>query len=147
MPTTSPAEMASKTRLWLRVAQTGHFALLAWVILWHSLISPPLEFSPWFLTIAWALPLLFPIKGILQQKPYTFAWANFVLLLYFLHSLTLVYVDEGERMLAIVEVLLTSIAFIGNTLYSRLRGRELGLKLKKLSEYKQEEQERFGRER
>ncbi|GAD89031.1 hypothetical protein VHA01S_014_00560 [Vibrio halioticoli NBRC 102217] len=145
MPNSNAIEMAPKTKLWLRTAQIGHFCLLVWVLLWHSVISPPAEINPWFLTIAWCVPLLFPIKGILAQKPYTFAWANFVLLLYFLHSLTLVYVDEGERTLAIIELVISSIAFIGNTLYSRLRGRELGLKLKKLSEYKQEEQQRFGR--
>ncbi|GAM62018.1 hypothetical protein JCM19232_6323 [Vibrio ishigakensis] len=89
------------------------------------------------------MPLLFPIKGILQAKPYTFAWSNFVLLLYFLHSLTLIYVDEGERWLAVAELVLVTITFTGNLLFSRLRGRELGLKLKKLSEYKQEEDERF----
>ncbi|WP_390904835.1 DUF2069 domain-containing protein [Vibrio rarus] len=135
--------MAPQTRRWLRVAQMGHGLLVAWVVLWHSLISPPIEFSPWFLTIAWTLPLLLPMKGILKQNPYTFAWANFILLLYFLHSLTLVYVDEGERALAITELCLTSITFIANTVYSRQRGRELGLKLKKLSQYKQEEQQRF----
>ncbi|OBT16905.1 hypothetical protein A9264_10455 [Vibrio sp. UCD-FRSSP16_10] len=140
-----PLAMAPNTKRWLRVAQIGHFSLLVWVLLWHSVISPPAEFSPWFLTIAWTLPLLFPIKGIVAQKPYTFAWANFILLLYFLHSLTLVYIDEGERTLAIIELVITSIAFVGNTVYSRQRGRELGLKLKKLSEYKQEEQQRFSR--
>ncbi len=137
------AEMAPNTRAALRVAQLGHFALLAFVCAWHSIISPPAEFSALVLTLVWAVPLLFPIKGILQAKPYTFAWSNFVLLLYFLHSLTLIYVDEGERWLAVAELILVTITFTGNLLFSRLRGRELGLKLKKLSEYKQEEDERF----
>lgn len=136
-------QMASSTRSALRVAQLGHFALLAFVCAWHSVISPPAEFSALVLTLVWAVPLLFPIKGILQAKPYTFAWSNFVLLLYFLHSLTLIYVDEGERWLAVVELLLVSITFTANLFFTRLRGRELGLKLKKLSEYKQEEDERF----
>lgn len=60
-------------------------------------------------------------------------------MLYFLHALTLLYVDGGERWLALVELLLTFAAFIGNTLYARLRGKELGLKLTKLSEVEKQE--------
>jgi uncharacterized membrane protein len=125
------------------IAQYAYFALLAWVIIWHSFLAPHPDINPIGLTIAWVLPLLFPIRGILANKPYTFAWANFVLLLYFLHSLTMLYVDEGERWLAVVELILVSIAFICSTFYSRMRGKELGLKLKKLSELKQEEDQKF----
>ena len=53
---------------------------------------------------------------------------------YFLHGFTLLWVDEGERYLAVIELILTSGAFIGNIYYARLRGKELGLKLKLLSE-------------
>lgn len=144
MPT-SHMEMTKNTALWLRVAQVAYFCLLIWVVLWHSTLSPPVEFSPMFLTAAWSIPLLFPIRGIIQGKPYTFAWSNFILLLYFLHSLTLIYLNEGERAMAITELVIASIAFIANVNYSRQRGKELGLKLKKLSQYKQEEQEKYGR--
>ncbi|WP_261815738.1 DUF2069 domain-containing protein [Vibrio gallicus] len=134
---------ANITRLALKVAQIGHFTLLVWVIAWHSLISPAIELNPWVLTLVWTVPLLLPIKGILKAKPYTFAWGNFVLLLYFLHSLTLIYVDEGERWLAIIELVIVSITFIANLIFSRLRGKELGLKLKKLSQLTQEESEQY----
>lgn len=142
----SPTDtMAGNTRTWLRVAQTGHFSLLIWVAAWHSLISPPAQFSPWVLALVWSVPLLFPLKGILKAKPYTFAWSNFILLLYFLHSLTLLYVDEGERSLAAIELVLTCLTFAGNLMYSRLRGKELGLRLKKLSEEAKEEALRHSR--
>jgi uncharacterized membrane protein len=128
---------------YLRLAQASYFALLVWVVAWHGFLSPHVEVGAVGVALFWTLPLLFPIPGIIKQKAYTFAWANFVLLLYFLHSLTMVYVDEGERSLAIVELILTTLAFIFCTLYSRLRGRELGLKIKKLSELKQEEDAYF----
>ncbi|GAL08478.1 hypothetical protein JCM19237_74 [Photobacterium aphoticum] len=61
---------------------------------------------------------------------------------YFLHGLTLLWVDEGERWLAIVELLLTTLAFAGNILFARHRGRELGIKLKRLSQVEKEEKAR-----
>lgn len=50
----------------------------------------------------------------------------------FLHALTIITIDEGERWLGIVELILTSGSFTLNLLYARKRGQELGLKLRKL---------------
>ncbi|GAL19820.1 hypothetical protein JCM19235_1176 [Vibrio maritimus] len=66
-------------------------------------------------------------------------------MLYFLHALTLLYADEGERWLAAVELVLTSLAFVGNTVYARLKGKEMGLKLPRLSSVEKKERERFGK--
>lgn len=126
-------------------ALTANFALLCWVGLWHGLLSPHPHINPYALTVAWLIPLLLPLPGILAGKPYTHAWANFVLMLYFLHALTLLYADEGERWLALVELILTSLAFVGNTVYARLKGRDLGLKLPRLSSVEKKERERFGK--
>lgn len=121
--------MTSTVARWL--ALSGYLGLLVWVVLWHGWLSPHPEISSALLLTIWVVPLLFPLRGILAGKPYTHAWANFVLMFYFLHSLTLITADEGERSLALVELLLTSIAFVGCTYYARLRGRELGLGIKK----------------
>ncbi|CCN35434.1 conserved hypothetical protein [Vibrio nigripulchritudo SO65] len=125
------------------LALAGNIGLLGWVLLWQLSLSPHPHISNITLAIAWCVPLLLPLPGILAGRPYTHAWANFVLMLYFLHSLTILYVNEGERWLAIVELLLTTLAFMGNTLYARHRGKELGLKLTKLSEVEKQEKARF----
>lgn len=124
-------------------ALLSNLALLTWVILWHSTLSPHPHISALTITIAWAIPLLLPLPGILAGKPYTHAWANFVLMLYFLHAFTLLYTDEGERWLAAVELILTTLAFIGNTLYARLKGKDMGLKLPRLSSVEKKEKEKF----
>jgi uncharacterized membrane protein len=112
----------------------GFLGLLAWVIIWHVWLSPHPELNPWLLPVIWTVPLLFPLKGIVQGNPYTHAWGNFVLMPYFLHSLTLITADEGERWLAVVELVFTILAFIGTIYYARLRGRELGLSIRKKKE-------------
>ncbi|GAB6264382.1 DUF2069 domain-containing protein [Photobacterium sp. CCB-ST2H9] len=125
-------------------ALTANLSLLLWVALWQSVISPHPHLNNYVVAGMWILPLLLPMKGILEGKPYTHAWANFILMFYFLHALTLLWVDGGERWLALVELGLTIAAFFGNILFARARGRELGNKLKKLSQVEREEREAHG---
>lgn len=134
-----------KTQQYRYLALFGYLSLLCWVALWQIFISPHPHINPFTAAIGWCIPLLFPLRGILTGKAYTHAWANFVLMLYFLHSLTILYVDQGERWIAAVELLLVCCAFTGNVLYARNRGRELGLKLPRLSEVEKQEKERFDR--
>jgi uncharacterized membrane protein len=82
-------------------------------------------------SLLWILPLFAPLKGILTGNPYTYAWASFIVCLYMLHGLTLLYVTETARLFAIVEVLLLAILLVSLPFYARIRGRELGLGLKK----------------
>ncbi|WP_165312017.1 DUF2069 domain-containing protein [Vibrio ziniensis] len=139
-------EMTSKTKQFRRLALTSNLALIAWIALWQLDLSPHPHLNPLALTVAWLIPLLLPLPGILAGKPYTHAWANFILMLYFLHAFTILYVDDGERWLATVELLLTFSAFMGNIFYARHRGKELGLKLTKLSVVEKQEKQRFGQE-
>ncbi|OAJ94083.1 DUF2069 domain-containing protein [Vibrio bivalvicida] len=136
-------DMQSTTKLYRLLALFGNLALLAWIMIWQLSLSPHPHISSTTLAIAWAVPLLLPLPGILAGKPYTHAWANFVLMLYFLHGFTILYVDDGERWLAVVELVLTTLAFFGNILYTRARGKELGMKLKRLSKVEKEEKARF----
>lgn len=141
--TTSTLVMQPRTAFYRWLALSANLSLLGWMILWQLTLSPHPHLNPHALAIGWSIPLLLPLVGIIKGKPYTHAWANFVLMLYFLHALTLLYVDGGERWLALVELTITFAAFIGNTLYARLRGQELGLKLTKLSEVEKQEKARF----
>lgn len=140
-------DISPRTALFRWLALGGNLALLAWIALWQLSLSPHPHINALTLAIAWVIPLLLPLPGILAGKPYTHAWANFILMFYFLHALTLLYVDNGERLLAVVELVLTFVAFIGNILYARHRGKELGLKLTRLSEVEKQERARFGQPR
>ncbi|MGF1683694.1 DUF2069 domain-containing protein [Photobacterium minamisatsumaniensis] len=134
--------MSKTTRSLRYAALTANLSLLGWVGLWQSTLSPHPHLNSIVLAGVWMLPILLPLKGILAGKPYTHAWANFILMFYFLHALTLLCVDEGERWLALVELILTTSAFIANILFARMRGKELGIKLKRLSQVEKEEKAR-----
>lgn len=114
---------------WL--ALSSYLGLLALMLGWQLGCACQSELSLNFRLLFWVVPLLLPLPGLLRGKPYTHAWANFILMWYFLHSLTLIYVDPTQRMMAIAELLLTSMAFIGCTGYARKQGQALGLGLKK----------------
>ena len=94
------------------------------------------------LTLFW-LPLLFAVKGLVQGNPYTFAWSNFVIMWCYLHGLTAIWTFEGNKLFIVIELLLLTLAFVGNTYFARYRGREMGLALPKIKELKEQEKQQF----
>jgi uncharacterized membrane protein len=126
------SEQQPKTRKFQLLALSCYLGLLIWVPLWHFVLAPHPQMSPWFILTIGCLPLLLPLPGLLQGKPYTYAWANFIFVLYLGHGLTALYANPGEMLWAAVEVVLTTGAVIGSVYFARHRGRELGLGLKKL---------------
>ncbi|WP_394174204.1 DUF2069 domain-containing protein [Thalassotalea litorea] len=114
-----------------RIALTGYFGLLVFMPLWLMYLSPSEGLSPVLSVAMFVIPLLFPLPGMIKGNPYTYAWANFIVMIYFLHSLTTLWVSPEERLLAVVELLLASMMFFAGTYYSKYKGQELGLGLKK----------------
>lgn len=98
--------------------------------------------NPLAKALMWLFPLLLPAYGLIKGKPYTAAWSNFIVMIYYMHSLTIVYTDPDERHLAILEFILANCMLFGNGIYARMKGKELGLGLQKLKEVMAEEKER-----
>lgn len=135
--------MSKDTRFYRYLALGSYLGLLAWVSIWQFVLEQDSLYSPMFRFALYILPLLLPLKGMLQGKPYTHAWANFVVLFYIIGSLTVIYSHPEVRIYGIVELVLATGMFTGCCVYARKRGRELGLGLKKLKTVMQEEKERF----
>lgn len=124
--------MTPRIKILRWLALIGYLGLFGLVPLWHIWLAPsPLHGVEFQLLLYW-LPLFFPLLGIIRGKPYTHAWANFILMWYFLHSLTVLYTAPEVRGLALLELMLTIMAFIGCTYFARLQGRALGLTIPKL---------------
>lgn len=124
-------------------ALISHCSLIIFIGGWQLLLSPHPHLSASIITALWIIPLLLPLPGMLAAKPYTHAWANFILMFYFLHAATLIIIDNGEQGLAAIELTTISFCFISNIIFSRLRARELGIKLKRLSHVEREERARY----
>ncbi|GGM92258.1 MULTISPECIES: DUF2069 domain-containing protein [Shewanella] len=117
----------------LTLSRLGYLALVLLLGGWFIGQGINGEYTLLF-SLLWILPLLLPIKGILKGNPYTYAWASFILCLYMLHALTLLYVTTDALAFAIIEVLLIGALLVAFPFYARIRGRELGLGLKKKSD-------------
>jgi len=113
-----------------KIALTGYFGLLFFMPLWLLVINPSNGLSPVLSLILFTLPLLFPLKGLVQGNPYTYAWSNFIVMLYFLHSLTTLWVSAEDTAWALIELFFASLMFFGGTYYAKFRGQELGLSIR-----------------
>ena len=114
------------------LSRLGYFALVLLLGGWFVGQGISGEYTLLF-SLLWIVPLLLPAKGVFQGNPYTYAWASFILCLYMLHGLTLLYVTNDAFTFALIEVLLIGVLLIAFPFYARIRGRELGLGLKKKS--------------
>lgn len=135
--------MTLSTNFYRKLTLVSYFSLVIWLVLWHFFLTPDKATSHVFSILFWIVPILLPAHGLIAGKPYTHAWTNFVVMYYLLHGLTSVYAVEGERLYALIEILLCVGLFIGCSLYARLRGRELGLGLRKLKDELQDEKDAF----
>tara|TARA_R110000868_G_scaffold54248_1_gene169802 strand:- start:289 stop:714 length:426 start_codon:yes stop_codon:yes gene_type:complete len=135
--------MKLTTLFYQRLALSSYFILIAWLLIWHFILTPDKSTSTVFTLLFWILPILLPLKGLLQSKPYTYAWTNFIVMYYLLHGLTAIYAVEGERLYALIEIILCCGLFTGCSYYARMRGRELGLGIRKLKDELREEQQAF----
>lgn len=126
-----------QTQHYKLIAKIGYFGLLILQPLWHLWLSPPtLSVNPWLVTMIWFIPLLFPLKGILQNNPYTYAWCGFLALLYLMHATVILITEPAEMLLASVELVLASLFLTGNIYFAKYRGRELGLSIRKKKQKK-----------
>jgi len=113
-----------------KMALFGYFSLLIFMPLWLLVLSPSASLSTSTTLILFTLPLLFPLKGLLQGNPYTYAWSNFIVLIYFLHGLTTLWVLPSDMLWAILELIFATTMFLGCSYYAKYKGQELGLSIR-----------------
>ena len=109
--------MSHRTLYWIAVpSYLGLFTLL---VLWITLLHPPTQLSMGLSLGLAVIPLLFPLKGLLQGKPYTNSWTPFLMLLYFCHGVMEAYANASPeiRVLASLELTLSTLVFMACTLY------------------------------
>ncbi|MEW6995589.1 DUF2069 domain-containing protein [Colwelliaceae bacterium MEBiC 14330] len=134
--TNSNLKRRLSTSTYKKIALTGYFSLLIFMPLWLIVLSPSQGLSTPTALIMFTVPLLFPLKGMLEGNPFTYAWSNFIVLIYFLHSLTTLWVLPEDMLWATLELIFASIMFFGATFYAKYRGQELGLSIRKKKDKK-----------
>ena len=107
---------------WYGLALAGHLGLLAWLVVWFSLLAPPAH-TPVAIALLFPGLLLLPLRGLLHGRAYTHAWTSLLSLLYFTHGVVVAWSVTDERVWAGIEVALSLALFSGTVLYVRCRGR------------------------
>lgn len=101
-----------------RLTSTSLISLLFLCLAWELWLAP-LRTGGSMLVLK-ALPLLFPLLGILRGKRYTHQWTSMLALAYVTEGLVRAASDQGpSQMLAMVETALAVLLFLGCLGYAR----------------------------
>lgn len=135
--------MTSLVKTLRYLALCSHVGLIGWMIIWYFFLPMTADYSVGFIILIYIVPLLLPLPGIIKGLPYTHAWASFIVLFYFLHSITVIYAEPTQIIYASIELVLAIGMFAGCSSFARLRGQELGTGLPKLKSVMDDEKELY----
>ncbi len=84
----------------------AYAATLAWQVIWHGLLPPPLgAHNPWLSLVA-CLPLLIPLAGLWRGNYRSMIWAGLLLMLYLTIGIMEAWSNPPQRLPALVQVTL-----------------------------------------
>ena len=104
-------------------ALTGYFGLWLLIPVWYIWLTEsqlPLGLILGFLLV----PLLFPLRGLLRNNTYTYAWSTFLSLLYFAHGVSEAWTIPQDRLYAGLEIFLSVLWFVSAMYYVKLLGKK-----------------------
>ena len=112
------ASLPLKDRL-RKAATASLVALIVLCLAWELWLAP---LRPGGSLIALkALPLAFPLRGILDGRRYTYQWSSMLILAYFAEGVTRAWAERGaSQLLAAAETVLSAVFFAAVVAYARL---------------------------
>lgn len=112
--------MNNKAKYGYYLALSGFFGLFGLLMLWHTVLSPPVKLPVALVLLFTVTPLLLPMRGVLNANRKSCAWAAYLSLFYFTHGAIETYSNVHDRLYAIIELLLSLFLFFGVIIYLRL---------------------------
>lgn len=107
----------------VRIASVSLIALITLCIAWEMWLAPLRPGGSWL--VLKVVPLLFPLRGILYGRLYTYRWTSLLTLLYFGEGLARASSDKApSSWYAAAEVLLAVALFSSIVIAIRWRGRQ-----------------------
>lgn len=98
---------------------------VAWgVLVAQQLADAWVHQAPWIVWLAYCLPLLIFLPGMLRDKLRSYIWLCFICLLYFTRLVVNLFAQPGSA-LAIIGMVAVVTLFIAAMMYVRWRAREL----------------------
>jgi len=109
-----------------RATAVAHSVIwVAWDgLLAQQLADAWLNGAPWIVWLAYCLPLLVFLPGMLRDRLRSYIWLCFVCLLYFMRLVVSLFAEPGSA-LAVVGTVAVVTLFIAAMMYVRWRAREI----------------------
>jgi uncharacterized membrane protein len=102
--------MNKHLQIFPRIAAFSLIALIALSLAWELWLAPLRPGGSWLALKA--LPLLFPLKGILSGRRYTYKWTSLLILLYVCEGAVRLSSDHGmSQWYALAELVLATTVF------------------------------------
>ncbi|SEK07452.1 MULTISPECIES: DUF2069 domain-containing protein [unclassified Achromobacter] len=101
------------------LASVSLFALIVLCVAWETVVAPVRPGGSWMLLKA--LPLAFPLRGIVRGNLYTYQWASMLSLLYLMEGVVRAMSDPAPLsvLMAWGEILLSTTFFLSAIFYVR----------------------------
>jgi uncharacterized membrane protein len=101
------------------VASVSLFALIVLCVAWETVVAPVRPGGSWLLLKA--LPLAFPLRGIVRGNLYTYQWAAMLSLLYLMEGVVRAMSDPAPLsvLMAWGEIILSTTFFLSAIFYVR----------------------------
>ena len=102
-----------------RLTLVSYAAMVINIVLWYFIIDPPHFVFSTILSLAYLGILLLPAYALLKQRPRTYLWSSYLILIFFMHAIIETYANSAHRGFAIAELVLSCAYFFGATVCMR----------------------------
>lgn len=106
-------------------ALVSYFGLLILVVAGIALLAPPQYVPQALVLLAFGLPLLLPLRGLLHGRPRAHVWCALLALFYFAYGMYHGAAPGPGRLLGWAQAGLAVMLFVSSALYARWRHREV----------------------
>ena len=96
-----------------------YLALLILQPVWHALLPAPYGASSWWLGLLAALPLMFPLQGVLKGNIRSMTWAGYLLLFYLVIGVMEAWSNAPQRVPALTQTGLVAVGIVAMLGFSR----------------------------
>jgi len=124
------SESLKKLNFSQNLALIGYFSLFIILMINIVWLIPSRHFPTALVLIVIVGPLFFPMRGLLNNKTYTYQWASFLSLAYFAHGISEVSAYPDIWYAGIFETLAAMLMYTGCVMYARVFKKEFKKKIK-----------------
>lgn len=96
-----------------------YLALIALQPAWHALLPEPAGNANWILAIAATIPLLLPLRGVLQGSLRSLTWAGYLVMLYLIVGVMEAWSNPPQRIPALIQIALVTVFVTNLLVFSR----------------------------